>query len=45
VIGNEGGGATVHFTLAGRGFIAFDSPVRHGFGVTPPVSIREPADP
>ena len=36
---NEAGGATVHFTLAGRDFIAFDSPVRHGFDFTPSMSI------
>jgi predicted 3-demethylubiquinone-9 3-methyltransferase (glyoxalase superfamily) len=26
---NDAGGATVYFTLADRGFIAFDSPIRH----------------
>lgn len=36
---NEAGGATVYFTLAGRGFIAFDSPVRHEFDFTPSTSI------
>ena len=39
VVENETGGATVYFTLAGRGFIALDSPVRHGFDFTPSVSI------
>jgi predicted 3-demethylubiquinone-9 3-methyltransferase (glyoxalase superfamily) len=32
-------GATVYFTLAGRGFVAFDSPSRHGFDFTPSMSI------
>lgn len=32
-------GATVSFTLAGRGFIAFDSPVGHDFDFTPSMSI------
>jgi predicted 3-demethylubiquinone-9 3-methyltransferase (glyoxalase superfamily) len=32
-------GTTVYFTLAGRSFIAFDSPVRHGFDFTPSMSI------
>jgi predicted 3-demethylubiquinone-9 3-methyltransferase (glyoxalase superfamily) len=36
---NDAGGATVYFTLAGRGFIAFDSPVRHEFDFTPSMSI------
>lgn len=39
VVENEGGGATVYFTLGGRGFIAFDSPVQHGFGFTPSTSV------
>jgi predicted 3-demethylubiquinone-9 3-methyltransferase (glyoxalase superfamily) len=39
VIDNDGGGATVFFTLADRGFIAFDSPLRHGFDFTPSMSI------
>jgi predicted 3-demethylubiquinone-9 3-methyltransferase (glyoxalase superfamily) len=39
VIDNDGGGATVYFTLAGRGYIAFDSPVKHGFDFTPSISI------
>lgn len=39
VIDSPAGGATVHFTLAGRGFIAFDSPVRHDFDFTPSMSI------
>jgi predicted 3-demethylubiquinone-9 3-methyltransferase (glyoxalase superfamily) len=29
----------VYFTLAGRGFIAFDSPVSHQFDFTPSMSI------
>ena len=33
------GRATVNFTLAGRPFIAFDSPVEHGFDFTPSMSI------
>jgi predicted 3-demethylubiquinone-9 3-methyltransferase (glyoxalase superfamily) len=32
-------GATVYFELSGRGFIAFDSPIRHGFDFTPSMSI------
>ena len=39
VIDNAGGGATVYFTLADRGFIAFDSPTQHGFDFTPSMSI------
>ena len=39
VVESGAGGATVHFTLAGRGFIAFDSPVQHGFDFTPSTSI------
>jgi predicted 3-demethylubiquinone-9 3-methyltransferase (glyoxalase superfamily) len=39
VTDNGAGGATVYFTLAERDFIAFDSPVQHGFGFTPSVSI------
>jgi predicted 3-demethylubiquinone-9 3-methyltransferase (glyoxalase superfamily) len=39
VIENEDGGATVFFTLGDRRFIAFDSPVRHGFDFTPSMSI------
>jgi predicted 3-demethylubiquinone-9 3-methyltransferase (glyoxalase superfamily) len=34
----------VYFTLAGRGFIAFDSPVRHDFDFTPATSIFVEAD-
>src|SRR5215831_17959864 len=33
------GGLAVFFTLAGRAFIAFDSPIRHGFDFTPSASI------
>jgi predicted 3-demethylubiquinone-9 3-methyltransferase (glyoxalase superfamily) len=39
VIDNGAGGATVYFTLADRGFIAFDSPTRHAFDFTPSMSI------
>ena len=39
VLDNGSGGATVYFTLAGRPFIAFDSPVQHGFDFTPSMSI------
>ena len=39
VIDNDAGGATVYFTLAGRDFIAFDSPIPHGFDFTPSMSI------
>jgi len=39
VVDNDPGGATVYFTLADRGFIAFDSPMQHGFGFTPSMSI------
>ena len=39
VIGPDGPGQTIRFTLANRPFIAFDSPTRHGFGFTPSMSI------
>jgi predicted 3-demethylubiquinone-9 3-methyltransferase (glyoxalase superfamily) len=39
VDGEPGEGPRVYFTLAGRPFIAFDSPIRHGFDFTPSVSI------
>ena len=39
VIDNGPAGTTVYFTLADRHFIAFDSPVRHGFDFTPSTSI------
>jgi predicted 3-demethylubiquinone-9 3-methyltransferase (glyoxalase superfamily) len=39
VTGNGAEGATVYFTLAGRDFIAFDSPIRHDFDFTPSMSI------
>jgi predicted 3-demethylubiquinone-9 3-methyltransferase (glyoxalase superfamily) len=39
VLDNGAGGATVYFTLADRGFIAFDSPMPHEFGFTPSTSI------
>jgi predicted 3-demethylubiquinone-9 3-methyltransferase (glyoxalase superfamily) len=35
VIDSDAEGAIVYFTLAGQGFIAFDSPIRHGFDFTP----------
>ena len=39
VVDDGEGGATVYFTLAERGFIAFDSPMRHEFDFTPSMSI------
>jgi predicted 3-demethylubiquinone-9 3-methyltransferase (glyoxalase superfamily) len=36
---DAGGSATIDFTLGGRPFIAFDSPVRHDFDFTPSMSI------
>jgi predicted 3-demethylubiquinone-9 3-methyltransferase (glyoxalase superfamily) len=39
VIESDTGGATVHFALADRRFVAFDSPVRHAFDFTPSMSI------
>jgi predicted 3-demethylubiquinone-9 3-methyltransferase (glyoxalase superfamily) len=39
VVDTGAGGLTVYFDLAGRDFIAFDSPVRHGFDFTPSTSI------
>ncbi len=39
VIENGTGGATVYFTLGDKGFIAFDSPMQHGFDFTPSMSI------
>jgi predicted 3-demethylubiquinone-9 3-methyltransferase (glyoxalase superfamily) len=39
VVENGDDGATVYFTLAGTGFVAFDSPVRHEFDFTPSTSI------
>lgn len=39
VLDNGSGGATVYFTLGDGRFIAFDSPVRHGFDFTPSMSI------
>jgi len=39
VVENDAGGATVYFSLAGRDFIAFDSPTPHEFGFTPSMSI------
>jgi predicted 3-demethylubiquinone-9 3-methyltransferase (glyoxalase superfamily) len=39
VVDIDGGGATVYFTLAGRDFIAFDSPTRHDFDFTASMSI------
>jgi predicted 3-demethylubiquinone-9 3-methyltransferase (glyoxalase superfamily) len=39
VADNGADGSTVYFQLAGRSFIAFDSPIRHAFDFTPSVSI------
>jgi predicted 3-demethylubiquinone-9 3-methyltransferase (glyoxalase superfamily) len=39
VTGPDGPGQPIRFTLANRPFIAFDSPVAHGFGFTPSMSI------
>ena len=39
VIDHGDGRSTVYFTLAGRGFIAFDSPTPHEFDFTPSTSI------
>ena len=39
VVDAGAGGTTIAFTLAGRRFIAFDSPMRHGFDFTPSTSI------
>src|SRR5262245_9021785 len=39
VVENDAGCATVYFTLAGRRYIAFDSPTRHEFEFTPSMSI------
>jgi predicted 3-demethylubiquinone-9 3-methyltransferase (glyoxalase superfamily) len=36
---DDPGGARVYFTLAGRPFIAYGSPVPHGFDFTPSISI------
>ena len=39
VVENGEEGVTVYFTLADRGFVAFDSPIRHQFDFTPSMSI------
>lgn len=39
VTGDDGPGQVIRFTLAGRGFVAFDSPIQHGFDFTPSTSI------
>src|SRR5690242_6550379 len=39
VTGADGPGQVIRFTLAGKQFIAFESPVRHGFDFTPSMSI------
>ena len=39
VVDQGAGGATVYFRLGGRGFVAFDSPVRHEFDFTPSTSV------
>ncbi len=38
VTGDDGPGQVIRFTLAGRPFIAFESPVAHDFGFTPAMS-------
>jgi predicted 3-demethylubiquinone-9 3-methyltransferase (glyoxalase superfamily) len=38
VVGEDGPGQVVRFTLAGRSFMAFESPIGHGFGFTPAMS-------
>ena len=39
VTGPDGPGQTIRFTLSGRPFIAFNSPVAHDFGFTPSMSV------
>src|SRR6478672_7233515 len=39
VVDDQPGGTRVYFNLAGRAFIAFDSPIRHAFDFTPSMSI------
>lgn len=39
IAGADGPGQTIRFSLAGRPFIAFDSPIKHGFEFTPSMSI------
>src|SRR5215216_4259285 len=39
VVGEDGPGQTIRFTLARRPFIAFESPVRHDFAFTPAMSV------
>jgi predicted 3-demethylubiquinone-9 3-methyltransferase (glyoxalase superfamily) len=39
VTGADGPGQVIRFTLADRPFIAFNSPVAHGFDFTPSMSI------
>jgi predicted 3-demethylubiquinone-9 3-methyltransferase (glyoxalase superfamily) len=38
VVGADGTGQVIRFTLAGRPFMAFDSPPVHDFGFTPAMS-------
>ena len=38
-MGGEGSVKLAEFTLAGRDFMCFDTPVEHGFGMTPAISI------
>lgn len=39
VVDNGAQGTSVYFTLVGRPFIAFDSPMSHGFDFTPSMSV------
>ena len=39
VVENDAAGDTIYFTLADRGFIAFDSPIQHDFDFTPSMSV------
>jgi len=39
VVDNGAAGTAVHFALADRDFIAFDSPIQHDFGFTPSMSV------
>ena len=39
VVGEDGPGQVIRFALAGRPFMAFESPVSHAFGFTPAMSV------
>lgn len=39
IVEDETAGTTVEFTLGGRPFLAFDSPIRHEFDFTPSMSV------